>query len=104
MIASGAIFVMLFWPEAVAGPSFQLSFAAVTAIVALHEHRRFHALVERRAEGLIARFCRSLLPLFLTGIAVELTLSPISFYPFPPHRLSSPFANILTVPLTPFFL
>src|SRR3546814_3727360 len=80
LIASGAIFVMLFWPEAVAGPSFQLSFAAVTAIVALHEHRRFHALVERRDEGLIARFCRSLLALFLTGIAVELTLSPIALY------------------------
>src|SRR3546814_16679251 len=51
LIASGAIFVMLFWPEAVAGPSFPLSFAAVTAIVALHAHPRFHALGERSEQG-----------------------------------------------------
>src|SRR3546814_7281456 len=90
---------MLFWPEAVAGPSFQLSFAAVTAIVALHEHRRFHALVERRDEGLIARFCRSLLALFLTGIAVELTLSPIAPYHFHQTGILGAFATIVAIPL-----
>src|SRR3546814_812317 len=104
LIASGAIFVMLFWPEAVAGPSFQLSFAAVTAIVALHEHRRFHALVERRDEGLIARFCRSLLALFLTGIAVELTLSPIALYHFHQTGILGAFANIVAIPLTTFVI
>ena len=38
LVAAGALVVLLFRPEAIAGPSFQLSFAAVTAIVALHEH------------------------------------------------------------------
>src|SRR3546814_8819538 len=57
LIAIGTIFVMLFWPEAVAGSSFQLSFAAVTAIVALHEPRRFHALVGRSVEVWRAHVC-----------------------------------------------
>ena len=34
LIAAGAMLVLLFWPETLMGPSFQLSFAAVTAIVA----------------------------------------------------------------------
>src|SRR4028118_332817 len=36
LIAVGALLVLLFRPEALAGASFQMSFAAVTAIVALH--------------------------------------------------------------------
>src|SRR3546814_14600879 len=76
----------------------------VTAIVALHEHRRFHALVERRDEGLIARFCRSLLALFLTGIAVELTLSPIALYHFHQTGILGAFANIVAIPPTPFVI
>jgi len=36
LVASGALIVLIFRPEALAGPSFQMSFAAVTAIVALH--------------------------------------------------------------------
>ena len=36
LIAAGALVVLLFRPEALAGASFQMSFAAVTAIVALH--------------------------------------------------------------------
>jgi competence protein ComEC len=36
LVAVGAIVVLLFRPEAIAGPSFQFSFAAVTAIIALH--------------------------------------------------------------------
>ena len=36
LVAVGALIVLLLWPESVAGASFQLSFAAVTAIVTLH--------------------------------------------------------------------
>ncbi len=38
LVAAGALIVLLFRPEALVGASFQLSFAAITAIVALHEH------------------------------------------------------------------
>jgi len=38
LVATAALVVLCLRPEALAGPSFQLSFAAVTAIVALHEH------------------------------------------------------------------
>lgn len=38
LVAAGALIVLLFRPEALMGASFQLSFAAITAIIALHEH------------------------------------------------------------------
>src|SRR3546814_1125740 len=55
LVAVGALIVLLFWPESVAGPSFQLSFAAITAIVALHEHPRMKALLSRRDEGVVPK-------------------------------------------------
>ena len=36
LVAVGALIVLIFRPEALAGPSFQMSFASVTAIIALH--------------------------------------------------------------------
>lgn len=51
LVATGAIVVLLIRPESLAGPSFQLSFAAVTAIVALHEHPRVRAWARRHDEG-----------------------------------------------------
>jgi competence protein ComEC len=54
LVAVGALVVLLFWPESLAGASFQLSFAAITALVALHEHPRIKALLSRREEGLPA--------------------------------------------------
>ena len=35
MVAVAAFVVLVFWPEALVGPSFQMSFAAVISIVAL---------------------------------------------------------------------
>jgi competence protein ComEC len=50
MIAVAAAIVMLLWPESVIGPSFQISFAAVTAIVALHGSAHLRALLAPRSE------------------------------------------------------
>lgn len=105
LVATGAIFVLLFWPEALAGPSFQLSFAAVIAIVALHEHPGFRKLVERREEeGPVMRWGRALLALFLTGIAVEIALSPIALFHFHKTGVLGAFANIVAIPLTTFVI
>ena len=58
LIAAGALVVLLFRPEALAGPSFQMSFASVTAIVALHSTGWARRLFQRRDEGMLARLGR----------------------------------------------
>lgn len=104
LVATGAVIVLLFWPEAAAGPSFQLSFAAITAIVALHEHPRMKALLARREEGRLKRLGRILLGLLFTGIAVEIAIAPIALFHFHQAGLFGALANIVAIPLTTFII
>ena len=104
MVAAGALFVLIFWPESLVGPSFQLSFAAVTAIIALHEHPQVKALVMLREEHFIRRVGRFIFSLFLTGLVVEIALMPIALYHFHKAGLYGALANIIAIPLTTFVI
>jgi competence protein ComEC len=104
LVAVGALVVLLLWPESLAGPSFQLSFAAITSIVALHEQPRVHALLRRRDEGRLHKIGRALLALVLTGLAVELALTPIALFHFHQAGLYGAAANIVAIPLTTFVI
>ncbi|KQN72121.1 competence protein ComEC [Sphingomonas sp. Leaf62] len=102
LIATGALLVLLVLPESLAGPSFQLSFAAVTAIVALHEHPRVRRWFLQRDEAVWRRFARSLGSLLLTGLLVEAALMPIGLYHFHKAGLYGALANIVAIPRTTF--
>jgi competence protein ComEC len=104
LLAVGALIVLILWPETLAGPSFQLSFAAIMAIVALHEHPRVQALLARRDEPVQAKAGRFLLGLVLTGLAVEIALTPIALFHFHRAGLYGAFANIIAIPLTTFVI
>ena len=104
LVAVGALAVLLLWPESVVGPSFQLSFAAITAIMALHGHPRIQALLSRHDEGPIARGGRLLLGLVLTGLAVEVALVPIALFHFHRAGLYGAGANVIAIPLTTFVI
>ncbi|MCC7393252.1 MAG: ComEC/Rec2 family competence protein [Sphingomonadaceae bacterium] len=100
VLAAAALVVMLLWPHALFGPSFQLSFAAMLAIVVLHSNGRVQALLMRREEGMAACGARSILGLILTGLAVELALIPIALFHFHRAGLYGAAANIIAIPLT----
>ncbi|MBA3677814.1 MAG: ComEC/Rec2 family competence protein [Sphingosinicella sp.] len=102
LLAVGALIILLLWPESMAGASFQLSFAAIGAIVALHEHPRVKALLARRDEGFGAKAGRLVLGLILTGLAVEIALAPIALYHFHKAGFYGALANIVAIPLTTF--
>ncbi|MET0249110.1 MAG: ComEC/Rec2 family competence protein, partial [Sphingobium sp.] len=102
LVATGAIVVLAFWPEALMGPSFQMSFAAVVALVALSEHRGFRALVMARDEIRGKKAGRVLLAMLGTGIAVELTLMPIALHHFHQAGMLGALANLVAIPLTTF--
>ncbi|UIJ43539.1 ComEC/Rec2 family competence protein [Sphingomonas cannabina] len=102
LVAAGALAVMLLWPEAVAGASFQLSFAAVTAIVALHEGGRVRGWFAPREEARWRRIGRGSASLLLTGIVVELALMPIGLFHFHKAGFYGALANIVAIPLTTF--
>jgi competence protein ComEC len=102
LVAAGALVVLVAWPEALAGASFQLSFAAVTAIVALHEHPRARALFLAREEAWLRRILREGASLLATGLLVELALMPIAVFHFHKAGLYGALANIVAIPLTTF--
>jgi competence protein ComEC len=102
LVAAGAACVMLVLPESAAGPSFQLSFAAITAIMALHEHPTVRAFFGPHEEGRGRRLARGVASLLLTGLLVEFALMPIAVYHFHKAGLYGAFANIVAIPLTTF--
>ena len=104
LIAVGALLVLLFRPEALAGASFQMSFAAVTAIVALHSAAWARRLFQRRDEAVPARIARAILAMVVTGLVVELALIPLALFHFHRAGLYGVAANIIAIPLTTFVI
>ncbi len=102
MVGFAAIFVMLLWPEAVVGPSFQMSFAAVTAIVALHTSRSIKAFIAHRDEPWLRRVSRNIVMLFVTGMVIEIALMPIVLFHFHRAGLYGAVANVFAIPLVTF--
>ena len=102
MLAVAAFIVMLLWPEAVVGPSFQMSFAAVIAIVALHGAAPVRAFLAPREESWLVRAGRNLAMLLLTGVVIELALMPIGLFHFHRAGVYGALANVIAIPLTTF--
>ncbi len=100
MVATGAFLVLVFWPEALVGPSFQMSFAAVIAIIAVHGAGPIRAFLAPREEGWLARQGRNLAMLLLTGVVIELALMPIGLFHFHQAGVYGALANVVAIPLT----
>ena len=104
LVAAGALIVLIWRPEALAGPSFQLSFAAVTAIIALHESRPMQRFLARRDESWLFRLGRGIAGLLITGLVVEVALAPIALFHFHKAGLYGALANVVAIPLTTFVI
>ncbi|WP_279349802.1 ComEC/Rec2 family competence protein [Erythrobacter litoralis] len=102
MVAIAAIFVLLLWPESLVGPSFQMSFAAVLAIVALHSSEPVRKFLAPRECSSVERLARKTAMLFATGVVIELALMPIVLFHFHRAGLYGAFANVLAIPLVTF--
>jgi competence protein ComEC len=95
---------MLMTPESATGPSFQMSFAAVAALIACYEAMRpllaswhAHASQLRRA-GLY------IFGIALTTIVTTVATMPFTIYHFNRFPLYSVVANALAVPITGFWV
>ena len=104
LIATGALVVLLFRPEALGGPSFQMSFAAVTAIVAIHSTAWSRRMFQRREESVAVRLLRAIGAMIATGLAVEIALIPLALFHFHRSGLYGVGANIIAIPLTTFVI
>jgi len=102
MVAVAAGVVLILWPETLVGPSFQMSFSAVIAIVALHNAKPVRDFLAAREEGWPKWFGRRVIMLFVTGIVIEVALTPIVLFHFHRAGLYGAFANVIAIPLVTF--
>lgn len=102
MVAVAAGFVLLLWPESAIGPSFQMSFSAVLAIVALSTSKPARSFMAPRDEAWLMRFGRGAVMLFATGLVIELALMPIVLFHFHRAGIYGALANLLAIPLVTF--
>jgi competence protein ComEC len=103
MVAAGALAIMAIRPEALLGPSFQLSFAAVTGLVALYQSpfgrwlARGGRFARRRT-----RVAHHLLGLLVTGAIAEAMLAATALFHFNQTGVYGVVANLLAIPWTSF--
>ncbi len=102
MVALAAAFVLFLWPESLAGPSFQMSFSAVLAIVALHNCEPVKEFLAAREESWLARTARRGTMLLVTGLVIEFALMPIVLFHFHRAGVYGAFANVVAIPLVTF--
>jgi competence protein ComEC len=101
MLAVAAFFVMVFWPEAVFGPSFQMSFASVIAIIAFHGSAPAKRFLAAREEGYCFAWAASR-DAARDGTVIELALMPIGLFHFHRAGIYGAAANVIAIPLTTF--
>ncbi len=102
-LAIAALIVMAREPESVLGPSFQMSFGAVAAMIALFERGPGTEKGEA-PQGLLARAGRALAIMLLTTFVAGLATGPFASFHF--HRINpySIIGNSLTLPLVEFIV
>ncbi|MBT4889870.1 MAG: ComEC family competence protein, partial [Rhodospirillales bacterium] len=104
LVAVAAIVILLFQPESLLGASFQLSFAAVTGLVATYEaiSRRYSTAWRKR--NIIIRMLVYLGGVGLSTFIAGLATAPFAAYHF--HQLASygVLANLFAVPATALWI
>jgi competence protein ComEC len=100
-VALAALAILLVWPESLFDPGFQMSFAAVVALVAAYEWLRQRE--EERAAVTMRRSLRQLL-LFFGGIITStliasLSVAPFGIYHFHNTQQFAILANLVAIPI-----
>ena len=101
-VAVAALAVLALAPNALLGPSFQLSFAAVTVLVATYESLTRRTLPPEGGRPFWLRGTRYFGGVLLTTFVVGLATLPFSLFHFSRIAPWSMAANLIGVPLTAF--
>ena len=102
VLAWAAVVVLALRPEALFGASFQLSFAAVLALMATYETFRLRALKGDGETGVLGHCLRYVLGVAATTLIAGSATAPFAAYHFQTFATYGVLANLIAVPLTSF--
>ncbi len=100
LVALAAAMVLVIAPESLLSVSFQMSFAAVTALVAVYEALARQSSRWRQGAGRFRRIGLYVTGVLLTTVVAGLATAPFALYHFNRIALYSVAANLIAVPLT----
>lgn len=103
LAAFSALVILLIEPESLLGASFQLSFAAIVALIAAYESSAGWWRRQLQGESFIRRCRVYLLGCFLSSLVAGLATAPFALYHFSEVPLLAGFvANMIAVPVSSF--
>lgn len=103
LAAFSALVILLFEPESLMGASFQLSFAAIVALIAFYDATRNYWQEAFREPSLLRRWSFYLIGTLVTTMVASLATAPFSLYNFGRMPLLGGWvANMIAVPLSSF--
>jgi competence protein ComEC len=100
LAAWAAIIVLAVSPIALAGPSFQLSFAAVVALIAAYETGREPWSAARQRRGWLGRAFFYVAGVAVTTLVAGFATAPFAIFHFNRFAVYGLAANLLAIPLT----
>ncbi len=101
-LAWAATIILLIMPESLLTASFQLTFAATLAIIALYE--RYGGVLFHAHAGVVSRVLLYFFGLVLTSLAATLYTSPLAIAHFNRMSMYGIATNMLMVPLSSFWI
>lgn len=100
LVALAAAGILLVAPEALPGPSFQMSFGAVIALIAAYEALRPHLSRWHAGGGPLGRVLLYLGGIVLTTVVATAATTPFAVYHFQRFAPLAVAANLMAIPLT----
>ena len=104
LVAWAAMAILLIAPESVGNVSFQMSFAAVVALVAAYESVTARRITRGLGPGLARRGSAYVAGVILTTVIAGTATAPFALFHFNQTALYGVLANALAVPLTAFWV
>ena len=103
-VAVAAAAILLMTPESATGPSFQMSFAAVAALIACYEAMRPRLAQWHTHAGPGRRVALYVFGITLTTVVTTLATMPFTIFYFNRFPIYSIVANAIAVPITGFWV
>ena len=99
MVALAAVIILILFPESLLSASFQMSFAAVFALISLYERLGPNLGKFARSGGVFRRGVAYFIGIALTSLIAGLATAPFALYHFGQVAAYSLIANLIAVPI-----
>ncbi|MEI6984788.1 MAG: ComEC/Rec2 family competence protein [Rhodospirillaceae bacterium] len=104
LLAVAALVILIFSPEQMMGPSFQMSFAAVGGLIAVYEAAAPIMRRWRTSCGILGQAGLYVAGSMLTSVVATVAVTPFSLFHFQQDALYGVLSNMIAVPLTSFWV